>query len=308
MSIFGKLFGRKPSATPGLQALMERYAQAASARFPGVRPVIALAATAAESSVVLHFPEGSQFTQFFGNVWPRCQAGPEAVDEVFAEQFASIERVRREWEDDANREPGLILPVLKSRGWHDASLQQLRDAGVAVGDAPFVVRPFVGDLVMTFVEDRPESMNYIGAKSARERGLDDEALFAHALENLAGLLPQLRIEGGGGRHVARLDRNYDASMALLFDRWRDRVDVPGEPVLAIAARDELLIGGTGDIKTLLQLQQIAGEIVEQSAYALTSRLFVFRNGRLAPLMIARKDDDVVLVDLAADERIGGGTA
>ena len=310
MSIFGRWFGGGrpgPRGGPALEEIARRYAEAARARFPGVRATVELAATPAASRVVLAFPDGGRFDQFLGNVWQRCEAAPDTADAVFGEQFASIERTRGQWAggDDGREAP--VLPVIKTRAWHDVALAQLRQAGVPEGDEPLLVRPLAGDLVVGYVEDRPDGMGYLGAASARERGLDGDGLFAHALRNLEGRLPQLRIEGGDGRQAVRLDGNYDASMVLLFERWRERIDVAGVPVFAIAARDQLLVCGSGDVEAVVALQRMAGDIVERSPYGLTSRLFVFHRGALAPLMVARKDDDIAVVVLTTGERLDGGS-
>lgn len=307
MSIFGKLLGKEKSAAvlpqASLQALAERFVQAATLRIPGIQTRIVLGDSGVGCRVELLFPDGGTFNQFLGNLWVRYQTAPHEMEASFEEQFANIKQIRANRETGEPAVQGTILPVIKTRAWHEVSVAQFRQTGMAESEAPFVVRPLAGDLVVTYVQDTPASMAFLSQHKADQLGLAGEALHAHALQNLAAMLPQLDVQGGDGRYAARLDRNYDASMILLFERWRDCIDVPGDPVLAVAARDELLVAGTADIDTLLALQQMATQIVEQSAYALTDRLFVYRRSRLAPLMIASKGNEVVLVELDGGARL-----
>jgi hypothetical protein len=93
---------------------------------------------------------------------------------------------------------------------------------------------------------------------------------------------QPEIVGGGSRQAAPLDRNCDASMVLLFERWRGRLQIHGEPVLAVAARDELLICGNDDAESIASLRGMARAISRESAYGLSAELFTWSDGELRP--------------------------
>lgn len=290
MSFFSKLFGGKRE-TPGLthpmdlHAFADRYAAALRQAWPQARLSVAHGALASDTRIDWSLDDGFRATNFLGNSYQRYLDAPESLEEVFADQVAAArESLRRFAAGGASEEHAntAILPVLKTRGWHEVALQQARSIGNGTGIA-FIVEPLAGDLVLTYVEDKPDSMSFLSPEEAERRGLDGPELRELALRNLTRFLPELQLRGDGGRYAARLDRNYDASMVLLFDRWREGVQVRGEPVFAIAARDELLVCGSEDRESLQSLREIAGEISQASAYNLSRDLYVFRDGGLQVL-------------------------
>ncbi len=83
--------------------------------------------------------------------------------------------------------------------------------------------------------------------------------------------------------MVRLDGIYDASLVLFLDQWIGRLQLKGLPVLAVAARDELMVCGSEDEAGLAALRATAAHIAGNSAYGLSGRLFACRAGRLQEL-------------------------
>ncbi|QWF16093.1 hypothetical protein [Lysobacter capsici] len=284
MSIFSKLFGGKrdhggPAHPMDLHSFADRYAAALRAAWPEAQLSIAHGALVSDARIDWSLPDGFKATHFLGNSYQRYLDAPDSLEAVFADQIASARDVQRGLDRPAALDVATILPVLKTRGWHEIALQQARSTGA--GDRiPFIVEPLAGDLVLTYVEDTPDSMSFLSPADAERGGLDGEALRAQALSNLSRFLPELNVQGADGRFVARLDRNYDASMVLLFEHWAERIQVQGDPVFAIAARDEVMVCGSEDRQSLDSLKDIAAQIAQSSAYNLSHALFVHRDGEL----------------------------
>ncbi|QWP78598.1 hypothetical protein J5226_09470 [Lysobacter sp. K5869] len=284
MSFFSKLFGRKPAAPAAsssvldLKAFAERFAGELRDAFPDAHIRIVPGAQN-DARIDVSLPGEIQAGLQLGNAYQRYLSAPQELDAVLADQMASVREMQRRLASD-DADAGVVLPVIKTREWHEVAMQQLRAAQPEAAQAPFLIEPLAGDLIVTYVVDTPASMSFLSPQEAEERELHGEALRGHALDNLAKLLPELELKGGGGRYAARLDRNYDAGMALLFDRWRERIEVRGEPVFAIAARDELMVCGSEDGESLAELRGIAQEISRSSPYGLSAGLFVWRDGGL----------------------------
>lgn len=287
MSFLSKLFGRKPAAPSAaspalldLPAFAQRFAGELRDAFPDAHIRIVPGAQN-EARIDVSLPGEIQAGLQLGNAYQRYLSEPQALEAVLADQMASVREMQRRLSvEDEDDEAGVVLPVIKTRDWHDTAMNQLRASQPDMDAAPFVVEPLAGDLIVTYVLDTPASMSFLSLHEAEQRELRGDALRAHALENLARSLPQLELKGGGGRYAARLDRNYDAGMALLFERWRDRIELRGEPVFAIAARDELMVCGSEDGESVAALREIAQEIARSSPYGLSSGLFVWRDGGL----------------------------
>jgi len=286
VSFLSKLFGRKPAAPSAaspalldLPAFAQRFAGELRDAFPDAHIRIVPGAQN-EARIDLTLPGEIQAGLQLGNAYQRYLSEPQALEAVLADQMASVREMQQRLSGEEDRDEGVVLPVIKTREWHETALNQLRASQPGMDAAPFVVEPLAGDLIVTYVLDTPASMSFLSPQQAEQRELRGEALRGHALENLARLLPELELKGGGGRYAARLDRNYDAGMALLFERWRDRIELRGEPVFAIAARDELMVCGSEDADSLASLREIAQEISRDSPYGLSSGLFVWRDGGL----------------------------
>ncbi len=285
MQFLKKLFAGRPPAPPGglldVAALAEAYAASVRAAHPGMQVEVGHGAEAATTRVHWTFPDGLAVNQFMGNLYTRYLQQPQNLQTLFAAQLAIAHGVQQRVDHEpAGPATARILPVVKTTGWQRSTAAQLEASEVPADRRPLVV-PLVGPLVLAYVEDLPDAMDYVSPHRLQALGLEQAELHALALRNLEEqLLPQLDVQGGRGRYAARLDHNYDASMVLLFDRWRDRIAVEGEPVIAIAARDDLLLCGSGDTATVAGLRGMATDILAQSAYGLTDQLFVWRGGRL----------------------------
>jgi hypothetical protein len=278
MSILSRFFGKKQTAeTLSVRDYAERYAGVVRAAHPDVTVRVEHGGTAARTRVYWNV-DGLDASQFFGNWYGRYLQQPGALEQLQAQQLKEALAVQTSFDGSA---VGLecILPVIKTIGWLQASLAQLDAVGVPKQSQP-LSQPLAGNLLLAWVEDTPDAMSYVTSARLEKLGMDRTTLHILALKNLTHCLPKLRIEGSGGRFVARLDRNYDASMALLFTEWQGRLQITGEPILAIAARDELLVCGSDDANSIVALRSMAANIADQSAYGLSSELFTWRGGSL----------------------------
>lgn len=283
MSILKKLFGVRnaaPLQPVSIASYAEAYATHVRVALPGTDVHVEHGETAGLTRVHWTFPEGGQVSTFLGNAYARYLQQPEAMNALFAEHLADARRMHALEADAPDR--SLMLPVMKTLAWRQASQAQLARSNAPESQQP-VLASLAGSLVLAYVEDTPEAMRYITPSRLESIDMDFATLNTTAFENLLAFLPQLRIEGGGGRYAARLDHNYDASMVLVFGHWRERVPVAGDPVFAIAARDELLVCGSEDGESVAALRDMAREIAASSAYGLTDELFVWREGRLQVL-------------------------
>lgn len=72
---------------------------------------------------------------------------------------------------------------------------------------------------------------------------------------------------------------YGASLILVDSIWSgDQVKVNGDIVVAVPAKDVVLVTGSRDRKNLAAMRQLAGDLAKGS-YGLLDTLFVYRKGR-----------------------------
>jgi uncharacterized protein YtpQ (UPF0354 family) len=276
MSLLKRLLTPRTSRTLDARQFAQAYADAARARFP--KDGVGVEADTADEGVQVRWslPDGSQVTQSLGNAYTAYTKAPADLDAILA---AHLDAAPAAAKPDAATRRDAILPVVKTRMWLAASTRQLQSAGAGDGDR-FVAEPLTDELMTVYVEDRPDAMSYVAPDHLAGLEVPRDALMPLARENLRRLLPQLTIEGEDGCYGVRLDGNYDASLVFLTEDWRDRVEIEGDPVLAIPAREELLVCGTKDRHGQNRIRNIAAHIMARSPYGLSALLYVWRDGVL----------------------------
>jgi uncharacterized protein YtpQ (UPF0354 family) len=278
MSLFQRLLGARAPRVLGRQDFAQAYVRAAAARFPDARVNIEDVAADAGMKVQWTLPDGAQATQFLGNAYAAYAQAPADLDIILAMHLDAAPAGAQA--DPATRRAS-ILPVVKTTLWLSASVKQMESAGVR--DTPFITDALADDLVTVYVEDRPEAMSYLPPRELETLGVARDTLHSLALENLRRFLPQITVEGQDGRYGVRLDGNYDASMLFLAHEWRDKVEIDGDPVFALPARDELLVCGERDEDGVRALRDMAARIMAQSQFGLSALLYTWRDGRLEPI-------------------------
>ena len=74
--------------------------------------------------------------------------------------------------------------------------------------------------------------------------------------------------------------DYEASLLLFDDIWSDgQIKVEGDIVVAVPAKDALLVTGSKNRKGLAAMRKMVAKFSEEKRYRITDTLFVYRNGR-----------------------------
>ena len=74
-----------------------------------------------------------------------------------------------------------------------------------------------------------------------------------------------------------------SSLLLLGDLWsRGQIKVDGDIVVAVPAKDALLVTGSRNAAGIARLRKFAADVVD-GAYGLTKTLFVYRGGKFVAL-------------------------
>jgi uncharacterized protein YtpQ (UPF0354 family) len=164
-----------------------------------------------------------------------------------------------------------IIPVIKDRPWVE-SLQR------SLGYEP-LFEELNSELVVVYAEDTDTRTRYLGAKE--DIGVDRKDLRKLAVANLEKLLPKIQmVDAGGLVTMFSAGGDYEASL-LLFDHiWSSgQVKVKGDIVVAVPAKDTLVVTGSQNRKGLDAMRKYVAEVVARDRYRLTDTLFVYRNGR-----------------------------
>ncbi len=258
----------------------------------------------ADDGVKLSWPDGGTMRLFLNNAYTNYRRDVAALWVIFDDEIAAARQAAASLSAEQGLDLELLMPVVKTTDWLATVIQQRgaldqdpgkgahedpnkharsdADKGSGKGsDKDLVVQPLLGDLIVTYAQDLPKSLEYV--KRGDLKGLGEARLRAHALANLEGRSSALTIVGGEGRYRIELDGFFDVSLILIASTWVQHLSLAGDPVFALPCRDQLMVCGSDDRQAVSELAEMAPRIAAESAYAITGQLLVLRGGTLQVL-------------------------
>jgi len=230
--------------------------------------------------VVRATPEGEQRV-FLDNAYRVYSQAREEEREAVLERFL---QAYAEAAGGLERSAERVVPMVKAETWLEqlrASLQTMRSDGQVQDN---VVEPLGGGLVVVYALDMPSNIAYLSPQELDEFGLAREALRAHAVRNLRGLLPRIEVHRGPQLSMATADGNYEASLLLFDDFWvRECEHMRGPPAVAVPGHDLLVFCDSADAAAVAQLRALATRMHREAARPLTAEVFLRSEAGLAPL-------------------------
>jgi uncharacterized protein YtpQ (UPF0354 family) len=166
---------------------------------------------------------------------------------------------------------GRIVPVIKDRAWLEAARSTLEKG------RDLLHEDYNDELVVVYGVDTASRTRYL--MSDDDIG-DRTDMRAHAVANLAALLPEVEMRNAENLSLISAGGDYEASLLLFNSIWRSgQIKVDGEIVVAIPAKDILMVTGSKNRKGIAAVRKLAAEYAAQSRYSITDTLFVYRNGQ-----------------------------
>src|SRR5439155_15119650 len=234
-------------------------------------------------------PAGRESGGFLDNAYDHYKSAPEHKADVIQKYVAGVLETRTivECQIDTSR----IIPVMKDRAWI-AGISAGMEARRKEKSLENVHDIYNSELIVVYAEDSPRNIRYLTRSDLGALNLAVADLRRLSVENLKRLLPEPEIRNLSGIYQITAGGDYDASLLLLDSLWRpEKIQVNGEIVAAIPARDCLLVTGSADAGGLSKIARVAQEILAQAPYRISSKLFVFRNGAFEAFDQRRDEDE-----------------
>jgi hypothetical protein len=160
-----------------------------------------------------------------------------------------------------------LLPQIRSLEW-------VRSAAPALGDASLVHRPFGEDLAICYVIDEPWSMVFVCAAHLRQWGRSEEDLFRLATQNLQRLAGAPPVPGREEEPViVHSGDGYDAARLLMLDP--DKVE---GLLVAMPQRDVLWLGNEDSVQ-IENLMALNEEQSRSAEHPVSPHLYRMQSGR-----------------------------
>ena len=165
------------------------------------------------------------------------------------------------------------MPVISDRPW----LAQLRDIFIKqdASQQP-VFDDFNNELVVVYAEDSNSRTRYLS--SSERIDIPRSELRRLAIDNLMRVMPKIEMRQHDDA-FAMITSHPDYGELLVDDIWSGgQIKVDGDTVVAVPAKDVILVTGSRNRKGLKAVRSIAHELA-QGRYGLIDTLFVYRGGK-----------------------------
>jgi uncharacterized protein YtpQ (UPF0354 family) len=259
--------GAVRAQTLNSQAFTQEFARALTTALPSATVTVKgdLALSVKEAS-------GLDRTIFLTNPYREYSLDPKRFGDIVKGFVAAM---ARSGTGQAKLDRSRVVPVIKDRQW----LVDLHKMHKAQGnDQEHLSESFNNELIVVYAEDDPTRMRYL--TTSEDIGVGRQELRALAVENLKRILPKIEMRGDDHVLLVSAGGDYEPSLLLIDEIWTGgQVKVNGDIVVAVPARDVLLVTGSRDRTGLKRIRELAAKFVAQGPYGLTDTLFVYRNGR-----------------------------
>jgi len=263
-------------------AFAEHFAQAFRSAFPSV------VVRAQDAELLIKDPaSGTDTVLQLKNAYADYTQRPEQLEHLLKSHVAAFRQARSAQAGAARSsffagdvavakvDRSRIVPVIKDKQWIDDNVSALKARGL---EAAFVFDRFNNDLVIVYAEDDPARTRYL--MSGEDLGVPRKDLKALAIANLRRVLPKVEISHEADILMVSAGGDYDASLLLLDEIWSgDQIKVDGDIVVAIPARNVLLVTGAQNRGGLRTMRTLVAKLSANGSHALTRTLFVYREGR-----------------------------
>lgn len=232
----------------------------------------------ADLELKVKMADGASHSIFLDNAYNQYCNDPAQRDEILETYIHSFLEVTSNRE--APIDPKRIVPVIKDRGWMEGIQETLRERGGNDQELPaYVTDPYNSELAIFYAEDSPKNIRYLTEEAFAELHLDRATLREQAIGNLMDLINGYEVMGGDGLYMITAGGDYEASLLLVDQIWdAEAMPVDGEYVVAIPARDLLIVTGSGNTEAIERLRDMANESAASFSYSLTPVLFIRKDG------------------------------
>jgi len=174
-----------------------------------------------------------------------------------------------------------IVPVVKGSEWfRQNELGMLHSGDATMADMFW--EALTADLFLFYAEDSPTRIRYLSRTELEKTGIAGGELRSLAGKNLMNMLRNIDRHSLDGFYMITAGGIYEASLLLVDSFWSSGyLPVKGDFVIAVPARDVLLVAGSEDEEGLSRMRTVAKNHFETWDNRLTDKLLAYKNGNLS---------------------------
>ncbi len=253
-------------------AFTKEYVKVARAKLPEVSFKIKT-----DLEIDTNGPGDLESKVYLDNAYTAYQASPGDLPTILNRYIASLAELKQ---DKRIIDRTRIVAIVKDRGWLDDVIASTQKQSAKGGKAEYVAEKLNDELMLVYAEDTEVNIRYLIPKNLEELKITRSELRSLAIQNLENVVPEVRIDGESPLYMIVADGTYEASLLLDPSLWTSgQLKVAGEIVVAVPARDLLLVTGSRNAPELAKVRTLANKFAGESNYRLTNKLFVYRDGK-----------------------------
>lgn len=215
---------------------------------------------------------GKDLTHYLNNAYAEYLQDKDSFHEVFDRHMKSALTL---YQPDQKFSHSKIVPSIKDWRYLE-ELKRIRPND----EIEYLYEKYNDELFIFYAQDTEHSISYLIKDNIEEYNINTEDLRATSIENLLNILPEIQSHGENGYFMLTAGGDYEASLILEESIWtKENFKVKGEIVIAVPARDLVLITGNEDREGLKRLQETIAEINQTGSYLVSDKLFIWGGGK-----------------------------
>jgi hypothetical protein len=287
MKIFSQIFSRNSNLTLSKCEVAQKLCEKMRERYKKNRFTVINPHQPDEVRIDITGTDGHTFSCYVDSLYSTYLGDPSRLGEFCENMLTTVDSLLL----NTDEVRPLLLPAIKNQSWIERvqhTPQQEKDSSFFHTTSQQYGRqlahiPLVADLSIVFALDTPHHMSYVFNEQLHDFSAADDIqeVYQQALENLKTHIPGMKIKASPLGYTVHVDSNYDASMILLYDQWKERIALRGDPVIAIVARGTLIIADSDNTKQIHDLRKFVQDIFPTVAYSLSPLLFTIKDEQLS---------------------------
>lgn len=205
------------------------------------------------------------------NSYAEYKNNPKVLDEIIDKYtnaskklFAPKEIVRLE----------RVVPIIKDHRFLKETIKLNPDF-----KDDFLFEEYNEDLFIFYAENKETTIGYLKKEEIKPLNIGFKELKEKSIVNLGELATKVERHGSDGEYMLTMGGDFESSLILLKIWNKENFPVKGEIIIAIPARDLVLITGSEDFDNIEKIKTKVMEINKTGDHVVSDKLFILKNDK-----------------------------
>lgn len=238
-------------------------------------------------------PQGNTFTSQLDRSYARYQEKPTSQSEIITEVVESslnLFKLSQVKKIGVVFEPDQIIPIVVGPShWQTPKDQQGVSLWENFDDRNLLKDQFVGDLVIHYAKENEKGLKFLRESDLGPWKISKLELRSLACQNLKKKLIKRIVDEDEGVCSIQVGGDFESSFLLFDGVWEGMNFKPmmgghpikGDLIVAVPARDRVLVTGTEEHDGIHKLQVLVEKYHRSSPFPITTKIFIRRDGKFS---------------------------